>query len=441
MIETNLRIKKHITGEYLKKCFYIDFAVPENVEAMTITYSWTPRKEGNLDIGLVGPDGKQVGASGSNKQTVTISEKYSTPGYKKLTPAAGNWKIIVGVDRAGNGIDAVYDIVFRLKERRWLCGDNHLHTVNSDGGCTPQQLIEKGKRKGLDYIIITDHNNFIASEERYNDPDMLVISGCEVTAFGGHINFWGVKEPFDEPYCVNEIGDLLKLHKKAVEKGAVISMNHPECKLCGWHLPREGFTYDCVEVWNGPQRIDNMNAIKWWHSELLKGKRISAVGGSDYHRDYVVTDLFARPTTFVCAEECTSEGILNALRAGHAFVTSSKNGAQLYLTCGSAIQGDAVDFSKNRRVRIDARNLRRGDELVVYNNDRIILREKIKKGSSFLADVEAREKGFVRAEVLTQYGTFRAPVYKLAVSFMLPADKDLPIPPFARCVSNPIYFE
>lgn len=436
-----IKIERKITNEDLKKCFYIDFEVPEGVEEMNITHNWVPREEGNLDFGLVGPDGKQVGATGNVYQSVTISEKYSTPGYKKCTPLPGSWKMIIAVDRAGKGVTATYEIRFRFKERRWLCGDNHLHTVHSDGKCTPQQLVEKGKKKGLDYIIITDHNNFIATEERYNDPDLLVIKGVELTSFQGHMNFWGLKEPFDTPYCVNNFDDFLAVHKQALENGAVISMNHPECKLCGWHLPREGYHYDCAEIWNGPQRIDNMNAVKWWHSELLKGKKLSAVGGSDYHKDYYITDLFARPVTFVCAESCTEKDILKALKDGHAFVTATPNGAKLFLTSGDAIQGDAVKFSENKTVKIEALNMRRGDTLLVYNNDEIIYKYEAGKKGNHTAEIAVKEKGFVRAEIITQYKNVKAAIYKFAVGFALPADKKLPIPPFARCVSNPIYFE
>lgn len=436
-----IKIEREITDEFLKKCFYIDFEVPENVEEMNITHSWAPHEEGNLDFGLVGPDGKQIGATGNVYQSVTISEKYSTPGYKKVTPRSGKWKMIIAVDRVGKGVTATYEIRFRFKERRWLCGDNHLHTVNSDGKCTPQGLVEKGKKKGLDYIIITDHNNFTSTEERYNDPDLLVIKGTELTSFQGHMNLWGLNEPFDTPYCVNNFDDFLAVHRQAEERGAVISMNHPECKLCGWHLPRDGYHYDCVEIWNGPQRIDNMNAIKWWHSELLKGRKLSAVGGSDYHRDYYITDLFARPVTYVCADSCTEDDILKALKNGHAFVTGSKKSAHLYLTSGEAIQGDTVAFDGSNKVKIEAKHLKKGNRLVVYNNDEIIYEYKARGRESHTAEITVKEKGFVRAEVLTQYTGAKAAAYKFAVGFMLPADKKLPLPPFARCVSNPIYFE
>ena len=119
-MKSDLIIEKAIDKSLLKKCFYIDFEVPENTEVLRITHSWLPKEEGNLDFGLIGPDGIQVGASGNVRQDVTISEKYSTPGYDKCTPKAGKWKIIVGVDRTADGLKAIYNISFKKKEKRWL---------------------------------------------------------------------------------------------------------------------------------------------------------------------------------------------------------------------------------------------------------------------------------------------------------------------------------
>lgn len=442
MKKEKIKVEKAFTKDDARKCLYIDFKVPENVEELRVRYTWTPKGEGNIDFGLVGPDNKQIGASGSVSREVVISEKYATPGYDRCNPQAGDWKIIAGADRVGNGVRAEYEIEYTFKEKRWLKGDTHMHTIHSDGKYTPEGLIQKANKKHLDFIIITDHNNSVAAYNDYNNPDLLVLKGTEFTSFFGHINFWGVKRPFTAPYCVNNFDDFLPIYEQAKQAGATVSINHPECKKNGWHMPREGFSYDCVEIWNGPQRIDNMTAIEWWHKQLLAGKRIAAVGGSDYHRDYLgLTDLFASPTTYVCAQSCTADDILKALRNGNAFVTESVNGPKLFLSCGDFTQGDSVPFGSDTEAYIKATDLRRGDSLVVYGNDSIIYEHRAEKGESVHeATIPVKEKGFVRAEILTQYGTAKKALYRAVVKFMMPADLKLPIPPFARCVSNPIYF-
>lgn len=440
-MKKELTIEKEIDKSLLKKCFYIDFEVPENTEVLRITHSWFPKEEANLDFGLVNPEGVQVGASGNVRQDVVISEKYSTPGYDKCTPMAGNWKIIVGVDRTAEGVKAIYNITFKKKEKRWLKGDTHLHTVNSDGRYTPRELTEKAVKKNLNYIIITDHNNSVAAYNDWSNEKILVIKGCELTSFSGHINFWGVKRPFTLPYCVNDFDDFLPIYRQAKERGAVISLNHPQCKNCGWHLPREGFDFHCVEVWNGPQRIDNMEALKWWHSLLLQGKKIAAVGGSDYHKDYYITDLLAVPTTAVYADSCTTEDILKALKKGNSYITSSVNGPSLILRCGNCIQGDTVKFKAGLKVKLEAERLKRNDTVLVYEKDKIVYSYKATKAENHCAEIEVSEKGFIRAEIISDYGFFKKAAYKQAIKLIFPPDAGLPIPPFAKCISNPIYFE
>ena len=60
------------------------------------------------------------------------------------------------------------------------------------------------------------------------------------------------------------------------------------CSLCPWLFEFEGIIYDAVEVWNGPMRKDNLKAVKWWDDQLKQGRRLPAIGGSDYHRDFIL---------------------------------------------------------------------------------------------------------------------------------------------------------
>src|SRR5512136_1337895 len=40
-----------------------------------------------------------------------------------------------------------------------LAGAVHVHTTYSDGGGTPQEVIDAAQSLGLDFLAITDHNN------------------------------------------------------------------------------------------------------------------------------------------------------------------------------------------------------------------------------------------------------------------------------------------
>jgi len=267
------------------------------------------------------------------------------------------------------------------------------------------------------------------------------MQGEEVTAAIGHVNIWGIKPPFQPPYKLETLEDYVCLLEKAKEAGATISVNHPFCKKCGWHLPLEGFPMDCVEVWNAPMHIDNMTNIEWWHGELLKGRRITAVGGSDYHKDYLITNLIGNPTNICYAKSNTQEDILEALRNGSNVISQGPNKTMLYLTCGDAFIGCTVKWEEGLKVSVKAAKLKRGHRLLVYNNKNIIYEYKAKKFCSHEAEVEVKEKGFVFAEVIYEFKPFSKFVYKQVIKKIMPLDKGIPIPPYAYCLANPIFFE
>jgi len=327
------------------------------------------------------------------------------------------------------------------KQRKWLKGDTHLHTTNSDGNLTTAELIKECRRKGLDWAIITDHN-FSTVLNPYYVGGLLVIQGQEVTAKPGHVNMWGAKLPFSAPYTLESFDDYINIINEGKAAGATISVNHPFCKKCGWHLPLEGFPMDCVELWNAPMHIDNMTNIKWWHNELLKGRRIGAVGGSDYHKDYYnVTSLVAMPTTICYAKSNTQEDILEALRNGNSVITQGPDKTMLYLTCGNAVIGETVQWSEGIKVDIKAVKLKKGHRLVVYNNDTVIYNYKAKSFGFHHAELEVQEKGFVRAEVLYEFKSVSKKIYGKVIEKIMPKDVGIPVPPFAYCLTNPIFFE
>lgn len=62
--------------------------------------------------------------------------------------------------------------------------DLHIHTVDSDGKCTGEQIVKKAYEEGIKVLSITDHNIYVGSSEvkklaqKYG---MIMISGIEFT--------------------------------------------------------------------------------------------------------------------------------------------------------------------------------------------------------------------------------------------------------------------
>lgn len=328
----------------------------------------------------------------------------------------------------------------KVIDRSWYKGDTHLHTINSDGVLTKGQLVDYCKEKGLDFMIITDHN-FNSVERSYFDGEMLVIQGQEVTGELGHVNVWGKRVPFDPPYSLENADDYKRILDAAKKDGATISVNHPFCTNCPFLLDLEDFNFDCVEVWNTVQHSDNMKNRDWWVSQLLKGKKIGAVGGSDFHRDYLKLHILASPTTYVFAEDKSEEAILKAMREGRCVVTNSPNSTMIYMQCGSASVGDSVKFENAQKLELTISDLKAGHTVTVYNNEKPIYTYTSKKNVKlYMCSINIEEKGFVRTEITYKLNSAMKRVYKFAESKILTGDTG-EVPEFIWAFTNPIWVE
>lgn len=283
--------------------------------------------------------------------------------------------------------------------RRWFKGDTHMHTTNSDGVLHQYELIEYCKKRGLDFIMITDHN-FNTVEKSYSSDGLTVIQGQEITGYNGHVNVWGKKVPAEPPYTLDTLDDYRKLTDAASELGAVISVNHPFCSNCPFRLDLDSFPTDCVEVWNTIQHSDNVKNLKWWVRKLDEGKRIAAVGGSDFHRDYGPTKLLASPTTVVHAKSNSADDILQAIKEGRSVVTNAPESSMIYLEAEGAGLGDSIPLGSGLTGTITATKLHSGFTLKVFNNDKIIYQHKaLAFEKSHTAHFGIKEKGYIRAEI------------------------------------------
>lgn len=324
-------------------------------------------------------------------------------------------------------------------ERHWYKGDTHMHTTNSwDGRWTKGQLVEKCKNKGLNFMIITDHN-FNSVEKSYYDGDMLVIQGQELTDELGHVNVWGKKVPSDPPHKLQSADDYKKIIDDCKKAGAVVSANHPFCSKCPFRLKLEDYPFDCIEVWNTIQHSDNMKNRDWWVSQLLMGRKIAAVGGSDYHKDEVKIPLLAMPTTIVHSKSNTEKDILDALVEGRSVVTNSPNTSMIYLTVGGANVGDTVSLKENLQVNLKITKLKKGHMVRIFNNEKVIFEHRADKNSDvFISDAVIEEPGFVRCEITYRYPYLVEQLYKIVEKKILNGSGG-EVPDFIWAFTNPIW--
>ena len=420
----NHKINKEMEGTY----YTIPFIVPDGIERISVSYTYSrfsgrtgkfEKTKNVIDLGLMDQNGFFIGWSGSSKQTVFTGAYSSTPGYLMAEIQRGEWFIIVGAYKIPDGgLDVCYEIEFTIRQPRWLAGDLHVHSNASDGQYDTAALAKKAKKAGLDFFAVSNHNNY--SDNLYLPvvPDLTILPAVEWTHYKGHFNFFGVAVPFENSFIANSEEEMLALIKSAKEKGALISVNHPKCTICPY-LWNNDDCFDLVEVWNGPMRTVNMNALFWWHELLQIGKKIPVIGGSDYHRDLHSVRL-GFPVTRVFSSSPAVNDILSAVKNGHCYITSSVGGAVLGLNCEEAMMGDSVIWHEGLELSVSTEGARLGSMLKLITSSGVAAEWKRFPGGKLETNVSVPD-------------TWRFAYLVLSIKIF---GRE-----YARAISNPVYFE
>ncbi len=436
--QDHLYVKKRIEPEQQGQYLTFPFTVDEGVASMTVKYdydryehqetsqanqSFESREEINIiDLGLLDPHGRQVGASGSDKLEFFVSEAKATAGYRPSPIMPGEWQLLAGAYKvAPAGVTVYYEIILIYKQPQLLKGDLHTHTIASDGVHTAKELAWKAKRAGLDFVAITDHNQLVSADALPRLDGVTLIPGVEWTHYQGHANFLGVDQPFDGCFATNSPQETQAIFKTAHQRGAFISINHPFEECCVFQYDLNSLPFDALEIWNGPMRESNLKAVGLWQSMLVAGKKVPICAGSDYHKDTPFIFL-GGPTTCVYAQSKGSSDILAALRQGHAYLIYAPDGPILEMTAGQeAILGDSVPWAEVKEFHLILENLLAGDVVRVVTAEDSQPVWKAEHNGCFQMTYPMPQPGFARVEVLRAF---------------LPG---LPLLP--ALISNPIYFD
>ena len=104
--------------------------------------------------------------------------------------------------------------------------DLHVHTVrgSSDSSLTPEQLIEKARRIGLDGVCLTEHSggwDERSLDDTFRESGITVIRGLEVETEMGHVLVYGLGS------YVNGINRIAGLRREVERVGGVMVSAHP----------------------------------------------------------------------------------------------------------------------------------------------------------------------------------------------------------------------
>lgn len=260
---------------------------------------------------------------------------------------------------------------------RWLKGNTHTHTLNSDGDSVPGDVVTWYRTHGYQFLVITDHE-FLTDPAPLNAlygaaNRFVLIPGQEVTgrADGGkpvHANQIGAKRVV-MPRTSGPVFDVLQTDVNLMsEAGALVQINHPNF---GWSLTGADLARvengNFVEIWNGHPQVNNFggggvpSAESMWDEALTAGKRLFAIADDDAHHFKI--DRLADPTAaapgrgwiFVRAATVDAADILAAMARGDFYASSGVEFSDIVATDTTltlSIKADA--FSRFRTEFIGA---------------------------------------------------------------------------------------
>ena len=189
-----------------------------------------------------------------------------------------------------------------------LCLEFHCHTsASKDSLSEPRDLVAACRRKGIDRLVVTDHNTIAGARlAQALDPE-LVIVGEEIMTTQGEILAAFVSEEIPKGLTPQETIRRLK------EQEAFISVSHPfdRWRSGGWReenllaiLP----LVDAIEVYNSRCMLPRFNREA---RRFAEKHGVAVTVGSDAHaafelgRSLMVLDPFEGP-----------EGLRNVIRMG-----------------------------------------------------------------------------------------------------------------------------
>ena len=156
----------------------------------------------------------------------------------------------------------------------------HCHThASKDSLTTPRELVETCRRKGIDRVVVTDHNSIMgALAAQALDPERVIV-GEEIMTTRGEILAAFVTEEIPARLTPQETIRRLR------EQGAFISVSHPfdQFRSGGWKEPdllEILPLVDAIEVYNSRCFLPRFNREA---RQFAEKHNMAGTVGSDAH--------------------------------------------------------------------------------------------------------------------------------------------------------------
>lgn len=231
------------------------------------------------------------------------------------------------------------------KAGAWYWGDNHMHTIYSDGSNTVEKMVDQAIVKGLDFITITDHNTMAqkGDVDRIDIPGFLAMTGNEVSTTWGH--FVGYNITQHESF--HTMATSQQAINAVVGQGGIVYIAHPFMPEGSEGPSWKDFTvtnFQGIEVWNnyGAYTYDhqyNIQAFGWWDELNRDGRHIYGTAQTDSHNYIPVGSCKIK----AYMEELSPSAFYKALRTGTFF---GSNGPEIAFSVADFMMGGDYSIAR-----------------------------------------------------------------------------------------------
>jgi predicted metal-dependent phosphoesterase TrpH len=200
-------------------------------------------------------------------------------------------------------------------DRLMLAADLHVHGFPGDGAIGPFNIGREARRRGLDAIALTNHNQVRVSRVAHwwsqHVGGALVLPGQEVTNPGYHIAAVGIRRVVDWRPDTPD-ASIAAIHAQ----GGVAIAAHPEKPYFRSFDGAPLRALDGAErrhpvIYRRPEAQGELEDF-FAHVQNHRDRPLAAIGSSDFH----TAAALGRCRTFVLARELSEGAILDAIREG-----------------------------------------------------------------------------------------------------------------------------
>lgn len=198
---------------------------------------------------------------------------------------------------------------------RWVKGNVHTHTTQSDGLFSPQQAIDWYRRHGYDFLAITDH--WVLTPGRIVADDFVTVTGTEVDGAGYHMLALGLDALPDQ----KDADAIQRITDSILAAGGLPFIAHPywtgqtsaEIAAVEGLVGLEVFNSVCEKMTGlGHSRVH-------WDEVLARGDHLTGLAVDDTHWKH---DAAGKGFLMVRCEALDEERILGAIAEGHFYAST-----------------------------------------------------------------------------------------------------------------------